>query len=287
MKSRKLKYISIVILLVFSLILAAIIFYEKNQEMKIIFLDVGQGDAILIEQGSNQILIDGGPSEQILLEKLGKYVPFWDRKIELVIATHPDQDHIQGLMGALKNYQVENLMETTIRSESQLYQKYEELIQNRSISKIMPDSETTVRIGGAEMSILSPLGLVPDSIVKDTNSFSIVSRLVFGDSSFLFTGDLPEKEELKLVKREVDVRSNVLKVAHHGSKYSSSDDFLKKVHPREAIISSGKNNRFGHPSMEAMERLKSNNIEILRTDEMGDIVYACKNLEKRCQLVAN
>ena len=125
MRHRKAIYIGIVALLVVSLILAGIIWHGQSQELKVILLDVGQGDAILISQGSNQILIDGGPSGQVLMEKLGKYIPFWDREIETVIATHPDQDHIEGLVDVMKNYKVDSLIETTAQSESQLYKNYE------------------------------------------------------------------------------------------------------------------------------------------------------------------
>jgi len=122
-KHRKVTYFSLIGLLALSLILAGIIFYSSRQDLKVIFLDVGQGDAILISRGFNQILIDGGPSGQALLEKLGKYVSFWDRKIEIVIATHPDADHIGGLIDLAGTYQIGEMIDTQTESESQLYKK--------------------------------------------------------------------------------------------------------------------------------------------------------------------
>jgi competence protein ComEC len=286
MRNRKIIHILILLLVVCASILASIILNVKKPELKIIFLDVGQGDAILIEKGSNQILIDGGPSEQILLEKLGKYIPFWDREIETVIATHPDQDHIQGLLAVIKNYQVDNLIETSVKSESQLDKKFEELVQQKNIAKISGENGVTIRLDGAELDVISPDGETPDAVVKDTNSYSIVTRLVFGKNSFLFTGDLPDSEEHKLIGRSADLKSSVLKVSHHGSKYASSEDFLEKVQPEMAVISVGKNNRFGHPAPEALERLKKNRINILRTDEKGDIEFVCDAPQNDC-LVAN
>lgn len=263
------------------------IWIESNQKLKVIFLDVGQGDAILIMQGSNQILIDGGPSGQVLMEKLGRYVPFWDREIEMVIATHPDQDHIEGLLGAMKNYRVGSLIETTVQSESQLYEKFEEMISEKQIQKILAGTGMKIRMEQVEIEILGPMGEVPTGKVKDTNAYSVVIKLVFGQNSFLFTGDLPDKEEEKLIQAHPSLTAEVLKVSHHGSKYATRTDFLDKVRPRDAIISVGKNNRFGHPTQEVLGRLKERKINIYRTDESGDIEYGCVSPDLECVFVAN
>lgn len=287
MKNRKISYSLIAVLFIISLILFGIIFYSQNQKLKVIFLDVGQGDAILIEQGFNQILIDGGPSGQILMEKLGRYVPFWDREIETVIATHPDQDHIEGLLDAMKNYKVDFLIETSAQSDSQLYKNYEELISQKQIKKLAGGAGLKIKLNNAELEILSPSGEIPTDVVKDTNRYSIAAKLVFGQNSFLFTGDLPDTEEKKLLQGNVDLSVNVLKVAHHGSKYATTDEFLEKVHPTDAIISVGKNNRFGHPTPETLQRLQARKINIFRTDEKGDIEYECQNPNEKCQISIN
>ena len=287
MRYRKLGYILIIILLLLSLILAGMIWLERDQRLKVIFLDVGQGDAALIMQGSNQILIDGGPSGQILMEKLGRYVPFWDRKIEMVIATHPDQDHIEGLLGVMKNYRVDSLIETTVQSESQLYEKFEEVISEKQIQKIPAGAGMKIKFDQAEIEILGPMGEVPTGEVKDTNAYSIVARLVFGQNSFLFTGDLSDNEEEKLIQNHPDLTAEVLKISHHGSKYATTNEFLDKVRPRDAVISVGKNNRFGHPTQEVLGKLKERKINIYRTDEAGDIRYDCMSPELGCALVAN
>ncbi|KKR21196.1 MAG: internalization-related competence protein ComEC/Rec2 protein [Candidatus Moranbacteria bacterium GW2011_GWA2_39_41] len=287
MQYRKTIYAALLLLLIIGLILSGIIWYEKRQDLKVIFLDVGQGDAILIEQGSNQILIDGGSSGQVLMEKLGRYVPFWDHEIEMVIATHPDQDHIEGLLDVLKNYKVDSLVETTAQSDSQLYKKYENLIEQKKIQKITAASGMKIKFDQAEMEVLSPVGEVPTGVVKDTNMYSVVTKLVFGQNAFLFTGDLPDTEERSLIQNQVDVSAKILKVAHHGSKYSSTDVFLEKVQPRSAIISVSKNNRFGHPAPEALGRLLAHKINIFRTDELGDIAYECQNPNVQCQMMLN
>lgn len=286
MKNKKIVYSLILILFIISLILAGIIWYGQNQELKVIFLDVGQGDAIIISQGSNQILIDGGPGGQRLMEKLGKYIPFWDREIEIVIATHPDQDHIEGLMDVMKNYKVDSLIETSAQSESQLYKNYEELIQTKNIQKVDVLAGVKIKLADAELSIVHPQS-APSEIVKDTNQYSIVSKLTFGHNSFLFTGDLPSEEEAKLIQNNADLSAKVLKVGHHGSKYSTSNEFLEAVRPTDAIISVGKNNRYGHPAPEAMERIKNHKINIFRTDESGDIEYDCASLTANCAIIAN
>ncbi|MDP1834212.1 MAG: ComEC/Rec2 family competence protein [Candidatus Moranbacteria bacterium] len=287
MRHRKIVYISIFALATISLILAGIIRYGKSQELKVIFLDVGQGDAILISQGSSQILIDGGPDGQVLMEKLGRYVPFWDREIEMVVATHPDQDHIEGLLEVMKNYKIDALVEGTEQSESQLYKNYENLIAQKQIQKIEAEAGLKIKLDRAEIEILNPPAEAPAGTVKDTNMYSIVARLVFGQNSFLFTGDLPDTEEKKLLQKNVDLSAQVLKVAHHGSKYATTGEFLDKVKPDVAIISVGRNNRFGHPADEALGRLKERKINIFRTDEKGDVIYECLNPDVRCQMAVN
>lgn len=276
-----------VFLLVLALILAGIIWYEQSQKLKVVFLDVGQGDAILIEQGSKQILIDGGPSGQVLLNKLGKYVPFWDRNIELVIATHPDADHITGLIDVLKNYSVGAVMQTSAQSESETFKKLEGLIQEKNIKTVTVERGKNVKLSGeAQMEIFSPGPETPMNL-QDTNATSIVAKLTAGAGSFLFTGDFPSEQESNLLKQNPDLKSQVLKISHHGSKYATSKEFLDAVKPMDAVISVGKNNRYGHPAPEVIDRLQALKIKILRTDESGDIRYECGDSEAPCSLVAN
>jgi competence protein ComEC len=282
MPNQKRLYLILLFLIIICLILAGIIFHSQKQELTVNFLDVGQGDAILISQGSKQVLIDGGPNGQVLLEKLGKYIPFWDRNIEVVIATHPDQDHIDGLIDAMKTYNIGEVVDNSEVTDSQVYKKYQEIIQEKNIPRIKGQLGMNIKISDdAKLEILNP-GENLDNNPKDTNLDSIVAKLTYGENSFLFTGDFPIEKESELLKGEAklpigSLASNVLKVAHHGSKYATSNEFLDKVAPKDAVISVGKNNRYGHPAQETLDRIISHKINVFRTDIMGDIIYECNN----------
>lgn len=277
MPRRKIIYSGLGILFIFSLILSWRIF-AHSQELKIYFLDVGQGDAILISQGNQQILIDGGPSEQVLMEKLGQFIPFWDRKIEVLVATHPDKDHIAGLMAVMKNYQVGAIINSRVPQESEISQEFEKLISQEEITEMAGEPGLKINWrSGASLKILEA------KIAKDTNQGSIVARLDFGENSFLFTGDITENEEKDLIASYSDaLPADFLKVAHHGSKYATSVEFLDSVKPKEAIISVAKNNRYGHPTVEVLSRLEEKEITILRTDQSGDIIYTCPEVKEEC-----
>lgn len=287
MKKKKIIYGGILLLFVLAIIFGLIIFGSNKDFLSVNFLDVEQGDAILISHGKKQILIDGGPSGQKIMEKLGTYVPFWDREIEVILITHPDSDHIEGLVNVLQNYKVDMIIETDVASESAVYAKLQELIKEKNIPKIKGTRNTKIKIG--EKNELEILNSEDENAKaqKETNSSSIVAKLIVGNEKFLFTGDLPSENEAKLISQNVDLSANVLKVGHHGSKYSTSVDFLDKVNPEEAVISVGKNNRYGHPAMETLDRLKNKKINILRTDVMGDIIFECRSLAEKCTLIAN
>jgi competence protein ComEC len=277
MPRRKIIYSGIIILFVFSIILGWMVFFYQK-ELRIYFLNVGQGDAILISQGSNQILIDGGPSEQVLMEKLGQFIPFWDRKIEVLIATHPDKDHIAGLMAVMKNYQVGAIINSRVAKDSEIFQEFEKLVEQEKITEIEGEAGWKISwSSGANLKILEA------RITNDSNEGSVVSRLDWGENSFLFTGDITENEEKDLMAKIPDaLLADFLKVAHHGSKYATSTEFLDKIKPKEAIISVAKNNRYGHPTPEVLSRLKEKGINILRTDQDGDVVYTCPEIKDDC-----
>lgn len=288
MRNRKFIYSSILFVLLLTIILTVIIFYSQKNDLEVVFFDVGQGDAILILQGSNQILIDGGKDGKVLLQKLGKYIPFWDRNIEIIIATHPDQDHIGGLPSVLGAYKINSVLETKMTSDSEIYKKLEEDIAKNDIEKIEARRNVTIKFpNGAIVEILHPFDSVENASTKDTNASSVAMKLTIGENKFLFTGDLPTEQEQELIAKNVDVNAGILKIAHHGSKYSTSDAFLDAVKPQDAIISVGKNNSYGHPNQEVLQRLLAHKTRILRTDEAGDIVYRCANAEAQCMQVAN
>lgn len=288
MRNRKIFFSIICGLFTLALILSVIILHAKNESLSVIFLDVGQGDAILISQGSQQVLIDGGKDGKLLLEKLGKYIPFWDRNIETIIETHPDQDHIGGLISVLQTYEVGSVLETKMQSDSQTFKKLEELILENKVEKIEAKKDVTIKFSnGATLQILHPFETIVDVKSKDTNGASVVARLIFGENEFLMTGDLTTTQENKLLEGDINIGADFLKVSHHGSKYATSNEFLEKVKPTEAIISVGKNNSYGHPNPETLQRLTAHRISVHRTDESGDLEYVCQSLIGKCQIKFN
>jgi competence protein ComEC len=242
--------------------------------LEVNFFDVGQGDAIFIETPtSHQILIDGGPGP-VILEKLGQEMPFWDRTLDLIILTHPEYDHINGLLEVLQRYKVDFVLWTGIKRDTAAFAQWEKLLKEKSVSvkiaqrgqKILWSSE-----GNNFMEIIFPFESLEGEEVSNTNNTSVVVKLNFGQNSFLFTGDTYQSIERKISKIEKDLTSDVLKVGHHGSKTSTASDFVEKVNPQLAVISVGRDNKYDHPHPETLETLTEYGIRILRTDQIGDI----------------
>ncbi len=287
LNKRKLTYSVLILMLLLAVILAFIILHGKKGEMRVVFLDVGQGDSILISQGSKQILIDGGKDGKLLLEKLGRHIPFWDRKIEAVIETHPDADHIGGLIEIFRTHEISAVMKTNARSESQTFKALEEAVAAEGSQIVEAQvGQKIILSEDAQVEIIFPFEKIVEN-TKDTNAGSVVMRLSFGENSFLLTGDLPGEQEKEILARGIDIKSDVLKVSHHGSKYSSSDDFLDRVAPRDAIVSVGKNNSYGHPHADILKRLMQRGISVFRTDERGDIIYECQSPTLKCKSISN
>jgi competence protein ComEC len=283
MQRRKLVYGILATLLALSLLIGIIVYFSnRNNIAKIIFLDVGQGDAILISKGSQQVLIDGGKDGKIILEKLGRHIPFWDRNIEVIIATHPDQDHIGGLVDVLGAYNVKTLLKTNAGSDSQTYQAFKSAFENEGLDLIEAKSGLNISFpSGESLEIIYPTSSLAESDTGGNDS-SVVAKFITGKDTFLFTGDIPQSVEEQILSGGID--ADFLKVAHHGSKYSTGDKFLEAVSPAEAVISVGKKNSYGHPSPETLVRLQKGGAKIYRTDEMGDIVYECKVQEEKCSV---
>ncbi len=268
-------------------VLALIIAFEQNRfkNLEVDFFNVGQGDSILINvSGSGQILIDGGPSS-LILEKLGKKMPFWDRTIELFILTHPEKDHLTGLIEVLKRYQVQNILWTGVVRDTSEFKEWEKVIAEEGANIYCARFGQKVFFSKrAEnyLEVLYPLQDLKGVQKEDSNNTSIVSRLVFGQKSFLFTGDISQEIESELLRLEsVDLKADILKVAHHGSKFSSSADFISKVLPSIAVIQVGQNNSYGHPAPEVLQTLEG--VNIFRTDESGDISCFSDEQEVFCQ----
>lgn len=250
-----------------------------DESLTVRFLDVGQGDAILISQGMYQILVDGGRDERRIVEYLGEYMPFWDRTVEVVVGTHPDQDHIGGLLGVFRAYKVDRVLHTLTENDSQLFGKWQEAIGNEDTIETFAPLDIKFP-NGTHITSLYPDHKLEAGEITETNDASIVLKVEYGENSFLLTGDLPSKFESQLHAGEIDV----LKAGHHGSKYSTSEEFLDEVRPTQAILSVGANNRYGHPAPEVVERLKRRGIQIFRTDEQGTITYICHDMREACEV---
>ena len=239
--------------------------------LHVAFLDVGQGDAILVTMpDGRQMLIDGGPSATQLNWRLGQEMPFWDRSLDLVINTHPDADHLDGLASLLDRYEVEQALVTDVAGHSELYQQWEAELAEAQLVPTVGQAGMQLSLGdGVTATILNP-GPASTSI-DEPNNHSIVMHLQMGRISFLLPGDIEAPVERNLVFAEAPLTATVLKSPHHGSATSSSELFLEAVHPQIVVISVGEDNRFGHPSGEVLERYAELGLTVLRTDERGTV----------------
>ena len=248
------------------------VFGGAESRAEVIFLDVGQGDATLVQKGRMQILVDGGDGQEIL-NRLGEEMPFTDRSIDLVVVTHPDEDHMGGLIKVLENYRVDMIMETGITCEKDICEKWEDLIDRGNIPVTRAKMGENVRYGEAiDIWVLYPFTDVSGKEYKETNESSIVLKADIEGREFLFTGDTEDETEKEMIRSNLDLDADVLKVSHHGSKNSTSAAFLQEITPEEAVISVGENS-YGHPTEEALNRLKNMGVDILRTDEKGSIRF--------------
>ncbi|MBU1146685.1 MBL fold metallo-hydrolase, partial [Patescibacteria group bacterium] len=223
--------------------------------------------------------IDGGPTNAVV-EKLGENMPFYDREIDLMILTHPHADHLVGLIEVLKRYEVKKILTTGAINSTPDYLAWLEEIKNQNIPMEIVSAGQILDFGeNLKMEIFYPVENFVGKQPDDLNSTSIVAKLIFGDTSFLFTGDAEEEAEEKMIARGVDLKADVLKVGHHGSRNATSQNFLEKVQPKFAVISVGAKNTFGHPNKTILNRLEKNGVEIFRTDQDGDIRFLSDGVE--------
>lgn len=251
----------------------AVFLENRGNILTIAFLDVGQGDAIFIEApNGNQMLVDGGPPKTVL-SALRKVMPFYDRSIDMILVTNPDSDHIGGFVDVLRAYKVGELVEPGTQSPSATYSALEKTADNKNIPKIIAQRGMTIWLSkkrGIGFHIL-----FPDRDVSGmaTNNGSIVGRLVYGNTSIMFTGDSPNTIEHYLVSLDgKNLKSDILKAGHHGSRTSSSEEFVGYVSPESAVISAGAGNTYGHPHQETLDMFAKFDIKTFRTDQMGTIV---------------
>lgn len=240
--------------------------------LHVTFLDVGQGDAILIQQGTYQILVDGGPDAQTTLNALGNTMPFWDRNIELIVLTHPDADHITGLIEVVKRYNIGKVLVQDGDFTSQAGAAWLSAVEEKGIERDIAKPGQRIDFDNVTVEVILPI-IPPDDASVDAKSVSL--RVNEGNMSFLLTADITEATERELILEEADIQCTVLKVAHHGSAHGTSHEFLSVSNPVIAVISVGKDNKFGHPAPDVMQRLedKLGKDNIYRTDENGTIEF--------------
>ena len=239
-----------------------------NNELKIYYLDVGQGDAIYINVNDYDVLIDAGPKSNVdkLMEQLG------EKNIddfEIVIATHPHEDHIGGMTEVFSRYDIKEFYMPPVVHTTQAFESMLNSIANEGI-KAKPIKEGVhIDLGtNASIDVYSPI----DSFYEDLNDYSTIMKLTFENTKFIFTGDAESYAEKEVVaKYSIDLEGEVLKFAHHGSRTSSTDEFIKAVSPKYGIICCGENNDYGHPHKETIDTISKYGIDTYRTDKQGEI----------------
>lgn len=265
------KYLFLLVLFGAAVLVWYAVFQESRSGLMVAFLDVGQGDAIFIQaENGNQILIDGGPDKSVFRE-LSKVMPFYDRSLDMIIFTHPDSDHIGGIPEILERYKVDLIMGPDVDSQSPIYREIKDIEKEKNIKDAIVEKGMKISLDdGAYIDIIFPLRSVAN---LDDNDMSVVAKLVYSKTSFLFTGDSPQKIENYLVSLSPEaINTDILKVGHHGSRTSSSESFIGYASPEYAVISSGKGNRYGHPHKEVLNILDKFEVKILRTDLLGSII---------------
>lgn len=278
----------LVIVLVITLIAYEFLGWQQRDDnlLEISFLDVGQGDATLVNYlDQYQILIDGGPNGKALMTELAKEMPAMDRTIELVVLTHPDQDHLAGLIDVVERYQVDLFLDNGQVADTDIHRQLLETIERKGIERQMLAEGSKITVGEMVLRAFNPDELqVAD---KDRNDHSIVLRLDYGESSFLLMGDAEFSAEKDMMNDLEDLDVDWLKVGHHGSAGATSKEFLVATTPETAIISVGKDNRYGHPTEELLSRVREAGAKLLRTDEEGTIQIGCQNAQKQCYLIVD
>lgn len=242
------------------------------KELKVSFLDIGQGDSILIETPSGHIMIiDGGASDKVLA-KINEEMSYFSRSIDVMIVTHPDSDHVTGLIPVLEKYDVKSIVQSGEEGTTGVFKDLETHMQDEgSVMHTAHMGDIIDFNDGVTATILHPY---PNEKFQDTNSASVSVLLSYGSETFLLTGDLPTTNEPLLLSSYLLPKDiTVYKAGHHGSKYSSGEELLTYIHPEYSVISAGANNKYGHPNPEAIARLEKYSKEILSTIDKGTITF--------------
>lgn len=277
-KVQKFKVVILVAVLALSVFFVGYHVYRSlhpSDMLKVAFLDIGQGDSIYIEApNGKQILIDGGPNQSVV-SRLAQVMPWGDHSLDVILATHADADHIGGLSAVLDRYTVGAFIDNGVAGKTKTFAQLHRIIDNKKIPEIIAHKGMHLVLD-KEKNIYVDI-LFPDRDVSnmDSNDGSIVCRLVYGDESFMFTGDATVYTEnlIEQNSNPQDLHSTVLKLGHHGSHTSSSEGWLHSVAPKVAVISAGLHNRYGHPHQEILDRLASLHIPYLATYLQGTLLF--------------
>ena len=250
----------------------AVVERRPSETLTVYFLDIGQGDAIFIDSPTHgRLLLDGGKNMKVLTE-LGKILPFADKRIDVLIESHPDSDHIGGLPEVVSRYKVGVFLEPGVESDNIIDDELHRRLEEKKIPEILARRGMVINFGdGVKLEILFPN---QDVSKWETNRASIIARLVYGEKSFLLTGDSPIAIENVMLNLDSEILdSDVLKAGHHGSHTSTSLPYAQAVSPEYAVISAGLNNTYGHPHKEVLDILKKLGTNILSTADLGTIVF--------------
>ena len=238
---------------------------KVSGEMKVHYIDVGQGDSELIQVDGKNILIDAGTSDKKALNYLKS---IGVTTLDYVIATHPHEDHIGSMDDVINNFNIGTFYSPKATTTTKAYENMINALKSKNLKLTVPKVGDKLTIGSAALEFLAP----NSSAYEDLNNYSIVTRLKYGNNSFIFMGDAEDVSEGELISKQLDISANVLKVGHHGSHSSTTQVFLDKVNLQYAVISCGKDNDYGHPHKETLDKLNAKNIKVLRTDLSGTII---------------
>lgn len=254
---------------------AAVLAEGRAGLLTVAVMDVGQGDSIYIQSPTGvEVLVDGGPDSSVLRVLPDLMRPF-DRTLDTVIETHPDADHIAGLVDVVERYTVRAFIEPGVPKETATFAALLRNVEERGVPHLVARRGMRLELGGGTiLEVLYPDRDVSTISPSKSNDGGIVMRLTYGEASMLLTGDTSSKVEAQLIKLEgTALDTDILKVGHHGSRTSTSDVFVKAVTPAAAIISVGRRNTYGHPTQDVLKTLSNNNVKTLRTDEEGTVVF--------------
>jgi len=272
--SEKLKRLLLSGLVMGYIFLFAALWQLPDGKFHIWFLDVGQGDSILIETpGDNHILIDGGPGPDVLSE-LSAILPFFEKEIDLLVLSHPHADHINGVIEVLKRYSVKAILFSGVNFAGGAYDEFLREIRAQQIDFWIAEASDDFRFGPVILNVIYPREQAAGEEFANLNNSSVAIKVIYDDVKILLTGDLETEAEAALVNSGEDLRAEILKAGHHGSKTASSIEFLKKVKPKVVVIQSGEGNSFGHPHDESLNNFEKIGVEkVYRNDLDGRVEF--------------